>query len=281
MRKKIIMYIGIVLSIFFILCQTVNANQIISQEIIKKESDIIKNKINVATEYSNKIEKLLLSIPNDTIKSLHDIVMLVWEMISVFIGHNMVSMTLTRLLCCWFVFPIVVLNNIGDINITGGGLFGYMKEYLDSINIEDLTYRLGLLAIFILPFVYIFAFIISLAYVIKEGFHIEGGILEGIQNDLSYIYGLSYNVGNFKPNNNNTSNYSFLEYMNTLDIKGYYYHIGIFGLCFMPSIFLSMYKTRNNKLDGIPDRPFLNFILKLIKMVLDFILRILNKQPII
>ena len=167
--KKIILCI-VILSIFVILSQSVNATEIINKELNKELNNVqsklqskqIKNNIYAMKEYKDKIEKLILNLPNHGIQSLHDIVMIIWEIIAIFIGHNDISLLLTRVCCCWFVFPIVLLNNIMNFNISGGGLFALIQECLDSYDFEDIIYRFGALSLFLIPMVYIFVFFICL-----------------------------------------------------------------------------------------------------------------------
>ena len=196
MYKQKLMIGTVLFAIFVILCQSVNATAVINKEINQIQSK------HYLKEYNNEIEKLFLSLPNNYIKSLHDIVMLVWEIIAIFIGHNVVSQLLARLCCCWFVFPIVVLNNIVNINISGWGLMELIKEYWAGFPIDEFFDLWGLLGLAMLPIVYVIVFVIALISVLSEGLHFQGGVIEGIRNDLSIIYDLYYAVGNFKPDNN-------------------------------------------------------------------------------
>lgn len=275
-NKKIILCI-ILLSIFVMLSQSVNATAIISKEL--KSNELINKKVNTVL-INEQIKKILSS---NNMESLHDIVMMIWEIISIFIGHNDISLLLTRLCCCWFVFPIVLLNNIMNFNISGGGLFALIQECLDSYDFEDIIYRFGALSLFLIPIVYIFVFIICLVDTIFGGIHFEGSILDGMKKDLEYIYTPDWNLGNFIPDNNNKSNYTFRQFLISSDIKDYYYHTGFLSMLLLPVFFLkykSMIKDTTIKtLDGIPDRPFFNFILKLLKMFMDFILRLFGKIP--
>lgn len=278
--KKFILCI-VSLSIFVILSQSVNATEIINKE-LNKDLNNVQSK-HTLKEYTDEIKKLFLNIPNDVIKSLHDIVTLVWEIIAIFIGHNMLSRILARACCCWFVFPIVVLNNIVNINISGYGLIDLMKECWEGYDFEQLFELLGALSLIVLPIMYVIVFIICLITVLSEGLHFQGGIIDGIKSDLSYIYELWLKVGSFKPDNNNKSNYTFAEYVKSCDIQDYYYHTGFLSLLLLPLFFLK-YKTVSNKtitntLDGIPDRPFFNFMLKLLKLLMDFILKLFGKIP--
>lgn len=242
MYKQRLVIGAMLFSIFIILCQSINATTIINKEINHSQSNQIKNNMSILNEYNTKLEKIMLNLPSDGITSLHNLVMLVWEIISIFVGHNVVSLILTRLCCCWFVFPIVVLNNIMNFNISGGGLFELIQECLESYDFEEMIYMWGALSLFVIPIIYIFVFFVCLIKVITDGFHFEGGILDGMKKDLEYIYTPDFFIGNFKPDNNDKSNYTFREYIAAHDIEGYCYHTSILGLTFAPIIifFLSL-----------------------------------------
>lgn len=286
--KKIILCI-VVLSIFFMLSQSVNATEIIKNEVSNKKIKDVEKNIENLNVINSRLEKIIIATSNDSMKSLHDIVMLVWEIISLFIGHNLVSLSITRLLCCWFVFPIVFLNNIGNFSISGGGLFSIMKRYLDEIKpqIDDLIFIFGALSLLVLPIIYTWVFLIALSSVIAEGFHVEGGMMEGIRNDLSMIYNPYYRTESFQPYTQNISKLKFGEYVRVLNIDGYLYHTGLLGVLISP-IILSLlhicfndYNKKYEKLDGVNERPFLDFILDLIYMFLNFITHLIDRMPVI
>lgn len=264
--KKIILWFVFV-SIFILMIQSVNATAIINNEIKKDSINKIDSEISKLKIKQIKINNIIESLADSTITSLHELFMLFWDMIGILIGHNIVSLLFARLCCCWIITPIVCLYELTNINISGGGFMKYFNQYLEEFNASSLLYTFGLMAIFVLPFVYLLAFCLALAEVIGDGFNIEGGIIERIMNDLRYIY---------EPD---------IEYEKLdTDLKIEFYSGGISWITVIFStLCIIKFVDRNDRVekkDGIDKKPLLEFILDLIKMVLNFILKILNREPI-
>lgn len=284
MRTKKILILLVFVSVLFILTRSINATEIINNDIQKNKDGQISKRISELNIRKYKIENILSN--SDNIKNLHEFFMLVWNIISILIGHNIISLTIARVCCCWFIFPMVVLNDLTNINISGDGFLKYFQECLSYFNIEEIIYSLGALSVIILPFIYVFSLCLAILCVIKKGFNIEGGFLAKLQEDLNYIYSPDMLLSNYSIDNNVSG---FKQYMKGFDNKLYFYNTGLIGLVFsIPfivycKIYFNKFYSENNikKSDGIPEKPFLNFLLRLVKMVMDFILSILNKQPII
>jgi hypothetical protein len=185
------------------------------------------------TKLAEKINNFMERLGNEDVKGLHDIVMLIWDFIAIFIGHNIVSLLLARLLCCWFVFPLVVVNNIVNVNITTGHLWSFFQGYLEYFEVDELMYTFGMLAYFILPLIYVLAFFFAVVDMIQEGFGFEGGIIGNIIDDLNYIYYPDVNESNYITPYTDSA---FQRYTMYFDFKNYIWTTGLAGCTSIPFI---------------------------------------------
>jgi hypothetical protein len=184
-------------------------------------------------KFTERINNFMERLDNEDVKGLHDIVMLVWAFIAIFIGHNIVSLLLARLFCCWFVFPIVVISNIVNINLSSGKLMSYFQSYLVYFEVDNIIYTFGALSLFILPIVYTLAFTFALIDVIQDGVGFEGGVIGNIIDDLNYIYEPDVNESEYIAPYTDSA---FQRYTMYFDFKNYVYTTGLAGCTLIPFI---------------------------------------------
>lgn len=229
MRRKKTPIVVIFVMLLFLSISLAKAN-IIEKSLMDDKEQILKEKIS------------LLLNPEDKYRSLHEFYLMVWEILSLFIGHNIVSVYLARLCCCWIVFPIVCISEMLDVNASFPFKY-YLENYLNEFigeGMEDIFYRFGIFAFILLPFVFSFCFICAFVDAIQN-MSISGGLLGRIQEALDYIYNPYQNNTYLKYGvlwKNDFKYSGFKQYV--YEFKGgmYFFHTGLIGKLLVPFIYM-------------------------------------------
>lgn len=244
-KTKMVKY-KLVMVIATILLATL-AVPLVSAEPIKK-SEREQNRLQAIQEDYNikaeKIKKLVDKLSVDNIQSLHELFMTIWGIISLLIGHNVVSLMLARLCCCWFIFPLVVADNFVGVNTSGVSFSTYFEDCLKYFNITDILYNFGALGIIFLPVIYCWAFGMAIVCVIQN-MYFQGGIVLRVQEDLDYIYTPDMLLENYSNNNNIPG---FKGYMDDFDMTQYFYNTGLAGSTLSVPFTILCYLDYKNKL---------------------------------
>jgi hypothetical protein len=137
------------------------------------------DKLALLDEKARTVGKLI----DDNIKSLHDLIMKIFEMCSIFTGHNTVTWFIVLFLTIWFVYPIVVIQSAKET--TSGGFWQLWHDWYNDNNLSSWFYSLGLLGLLIVPFIYAFWFCAIFVWYIGHCFN---GIGDKIRENMQYVY---------------------------------------------------------------------------------------------